>query len=197
MALGRKLAIWLIVLSLFATGVAIITRGMGFTSRAKPWAAERAIARWARSWAVPAASRTAKNPVALNALVLQDAMAHFADHCASCHANDGSGSVPMGRGLYPPPPDMRAAATQNLSDGELFYIIERGVPLTGMPAWGSEGGDGHDSWAIVHFIRHLPQITPAELAEMEQLNPKSPPHAQPDRDKRIDDFLKGRGGRPD
>jgi len=92
---------------------------------------------------------------------------------------------------------MRAPATQNLSDGELFYLIERGVPLTGMPAWGIEGGDGRDSWTLVHFIRHLPKLTPAELTEMEHLNPKAPPSAQPDRDKRIDDFLKGKGGRPE
>jgi hypothetical protein len=31
-----------------------------------------------------------------------------------------------------------------------------------------------DSWKLVHFIRHLPTITQAELEEMEGLNPKSP-----------------------
>ena len=56
---------------------------------------------------------------------------HFADHCATCHANDGSGNTEMGRGLYPKAPDMRLPATQNLSDAELFYIIENGVRLTG------------------------------------------------------------------
>jgi len=28
-------------------------------------------------------------------------------------------------------------------------------------------------WRLVHFIRHLPSLTPAEIAAMEQLNPKS------------------------
>ena len=32
---------------------------------------------------------------------------------------------------------MRATNTQSLTDGELFSIIEHGIRLTGMPAWGN------------------------------------------------------------
>ena len=42
-----------------------------------------------------------------------------------------------------------------------------------MPAWGTEQKDD-DSWKLVVFIRHLPQLTPEEEREMESLNPKSP-----------------------
>ena len=78
----------------------------------------------------------------------------------------------MGQNLYPKAPDMTLAETQSLSDGEIFYIIENGIRLTGMPAWGTPGqGDG-ESWELVHFIRHLPSITAAELAEMKELNPR-------------------------
>ena len=70
---------------------------------------------------------------------------------------------------------MRAAATQSLSDGELFSIIENGIRLTGMPAWGTGTPEGErESWALVHFIRHLPSLTPEEIARMEALNPKTP-----------------------
>ena len=70
---------------------------------------------------------------------------------------------------------MRAAATQELSDGELFYIIEFGVRFTGMPAWGDGSSEGEKiGWNLVHFIRRLPSLTPDEIAEIEQLNPKSP-----------------------
>ena len=79
---------------------------------------------------------------------------HFADHCAMCHANDGSGAAEMGRGLYPRVPDMRLPATQSLTDGELFYIIENGVRLTGMPAWGTGTPEGEEAtWHLVRFIR--------------------------------------------
>ena len=67
--------------------------------------------------------------------VIAAGMAHYADHCAACHANDGSAETQIGLGMYPRPPDMRQPATQTLTDGELFYIIENGVRLTGMPAW--------------------------------------------------------------
>jgi len=70
---------------------------------------------------------------------------------------------------------MRLAATQKLSDHQLFYIIENGIRLTGMPAWGTGTKAGEDeSWRLVRFIRHLPQITPEEIGQMESLNPKSP-----------------------
>jgi hypothetical protein len=85
---------------------------------------------------------------------------------------------------------MRSARTQQLTDGELFYIIERGVPQTGMPAWGTGTEDGeHASWVLVQFIRHLPKLTPDEIREMEKLNPVRP--ADPARDQRFDDFLRG------
>jgi hypothetical protein len=70
---------------------------------------------------------------------------------------------------------MTQADTQNLSDGELFAVIKNGIRLTGMPAWG--GGNPADdlaSWELVHLIRHFPTMTPAEMREMEALNPVSP-----------------------
>ncbi|MEO7144714.1 MAG: c-type cytochrome [Bryobacteraceae bacterium] len=67
--------------------------------------------------------------------MLADARAHWADHCAACHANNGSGDTAMGKHTYPPTPDMRQAETQNLTDGELFYIIQNGSRLTRMPSW--------------------------------------------------------------
>ena len=54
----------------------------------------------------------------------------------------------MGRGLYPRAPDMRLAATQNLSDAELFYLIENGIRLTGMPGWGTGTKEGEKSSGI-------------------------------------------------
>ena len=81
----------------------------------------------------------------------------------------------MGKQMYPKAPDMTLAATQSMSDGELFATIENGVRLTGMPGFGSGTAESaYGSWTLVHFIRHLPKLTAAEMAEMERLNPKSP-----------------------
>ena len=106
--------------------------------------------------------------------LLVEARRHFADHCASCHANDGSGHTEMGQKLYPRAPDMRLAETQNLTDGELYYIVENGVRFTGMPAWGEGGPNDHDTWHLVLFIRHLPHLTKEEILDMQNSNPRSP-----------------------
>ena len=102
-------------------------------------------------------------------------MEHFADHCATCHANDGSGDTSFGKGLYPKPPDMHKKETQNKSDRELYYTIENGIRLSGMPAFGEEHAKAGDmeTWNLVLFIRHLPNQTAEELVQMEQLNPKT------------------------
>ena len=140
-----------------------------------PGAIETKVAGLARRFAVPSDVRDRRNPVSPSPEVLEEGMAHFADHCASCHANDGSGNTEQGRGLYPKAPDMRLPATQRLTDGELFFIIERGVRFTGMPAWGTGTAAGEQStWHLVHFIRRLPQLTAAELEQMKGMNPRSP-----------------------
>jgi len=147
----------------------------GFSAHDEPTAIERTLARTMRHWAAPSDLRGRKNPIPLTPEVLAEARAHFADHCAVCHGNDGKGEGGMGKQMYPKTPDMTRAATQQLSDGELFSIIENGVRLTGMPGFGSGTAESAaGSWTLVHFIRHLPKLTPEEIAEMEKLNPKSP-----------------------
>ena len=164
----------------------------GLSAREEPSAVEAFAARSFRRLATPSALRDARNPVAASPQVLAAGRAHFADHCASCHANDGSGNTEVGRGLYPKAPDMRLAATQSLTDGELFSIIRNGIRLTGMPAWGSgTPGDDLGTWHLVHFIRHLPLVTAEELDEMRQLNPRSP--AEIDKERAIERFLAGEG----
>jgi mono/diheme cytochrome c family protein len=148
--------------------------GRGFSAKAQPTAVEAFLARRVRGLATPRAERDATNPVANSSEVLAEAMAHYADHCALCHANDGSGDTSIGQGMYPKPPDLRNAGTQSLTDGEMFYIIHNGIRLTGMPAFGQGSPEeDRDSWKLVHFIRHLPALTPDELQKMKAMNPKS------------------------
>jgi mono/diheme cytochrome c family protein len=107
--------------------------------------------------------------------LLERAKDHFADHCAICHGNDGRGDTPIGRGLHPRVPDLTLAATQELPDGELFWIIENGIRLTGMPAFGKESPDDDEhAWALVHWIRRLPELTPEEIKAMDREGGASP-----------------------
>jgi len=178
------------ICTLFGIAAGISLRNAdGFSARAKPTAIEAWIARSARKVSLLAAARDRINPVLNDFVTLVEARAHWADHCAGCHANDGSGNTTMGRGTYPPAPDMRLPATQQLTDGELFYIIENGVRMTAMPAWGSNDHDSQDSWKLVYFIRHLPFLTKEETMEMEKLNPKSAAQLKEEQDE--ERFLRG------
>jgi mono/diheme cytochrome c family protein len=166
----------------------------GFSARGEPSALEAFVAKRVRRLSIPSRAREVKNPVQVSPEVLSAAMEHWADHCATCHGNDGRGTALIGKGLYPKPPDMTSAATQQLTDGELYYIIENGIRFTGMPAFAEEALESAndqdiESWHLVHFIRHLPSITDDELAQMKTMNPKSP--AELAKEERIRKFLQG------
>ena len=153
----------------------VYLRSTGLSTRAEAGSIEISMARRARSFAIPASARERQNPIPASPEALADGMAHYADHCASCHANDGSGKTEMGQGLFPKAPDMRLTPTQQMSDGELFYVVEHGIRFTGMPAWSTGTTEGEEStWRLVHFLRRLPDLTEAELAAMKERNPRSP-----------------------
>ena len=180
------LTVVVVLAAIFVTGWWFIQRG--FSARDQPTAIETFIARTARRLATPANMKNAKNPFPATPEVLAEGRAHFADHCAVCHANNGSGQTTMGQGMYPKPPDLRLAQTQELTDGEIYSIIHNGVRLTGMPAWGDVDNDP-DSWKLVVFIRHLPKLTEQEEKEMEALNPKTPQEIEEEREE--EEFLNG------
>lgn len=162
----------------------------GISAHDEPTAVEELLATKMRSLATPSEARARANPLEPTEEVLESGMEHWADHCATCHGNDGKGQTDIGRGLYPKAPDMTAERTQSLSDGELAYIIRNGIRLTGMPAWGEPGsGPSDEDWALVHFIRHLPEITPEELERMEGMNPISLDEMEEQR--RMEAFLAG------
>ena len=182
-------AIAIVAVGLLGGLLFLKTGANGFSARADPSYFETVAAEQARGMAMPTSARTQTNPVPNSKEVLGEAMAHWANHCAVCHGNDGSGQVEMGKQMYPHAPDMRKDRTQKLSDGELFHIIENGIRLSGMPAWGGSEVGKKDSWKLVHFIRHLPELSAAELAEMERMNPKGP--EDKDREKEEEQFLNG------
>jgi mono/diheme cytochrome c family protein len=156
-------------------GLLAYVRVTGLKSQPEPGALETRVARAVRSVAVPSAEKSRVNPLAGSKDAASEGLQHFAKYCAMCHANNGSGEkTAIGHGLFPKPPDLRAAATQQLTDGELFYIIENGVRFTGMPSFGgtvrTDAGE-RQTWQLVTFVRHLPSITAAEVGWMESLNP--------------------------
>jgi len=160
--------IGLVITATAAVALGLALAGRGFSAREKPSWLEQLLARNARKIATPAGAKALRNPVAATPENLAAAQAHWVDHCALCHGLDGRGDTSIGRNLYPHALDMRDALTQELSDGELFYIINNGIRFTGMPAWGGLHSE-EETWQLVSFIRRLSHLTPGELSRMEQM----------------------------
>jgi len=172
---GRIALIAAVLLALVVVVCVVGVVDRGISTRRPPGRVEAFVAGRLRHLAIPRKARRSGNPEPSNPQVLRDAMEHFADHCASCHGNDGKGQMEIGGNLYPKAPDMTRSQTQRLSDGELFFIIKNGVRFTGMPAWGSDTPeDDRASWQLVRFIRYLPQLTSEDLEAMSRMNPISP-----------------------
>lgn len=186
-----RLSAWVVfLLVLVVTGALLVLQGRGTSARPNPSSVEARAALFLRGWLTPPTYKGLRNPVTATSANFVESRQHFADHCASCHANDGSGQTGLGQSFYPKTPDMRLPRTQQLSDGELYYFIENGVRLTAMPAWSTGTPEGEKaSWELVHFIRRLSSLTPEDLAEMERFNPVS--RAVFEEEQRAEQFLNG------
>src|SRR5579863_1698865 len=133
---AAKLSILLCCVALAAVGLyAARLIWHGFSTADQPSYLEKTLARTARNLAIPRKARVEANPWQPTPAVLQEARENFMDRCAVCHGPDGSGRTTVGLNLYPKVPDLRLPPTQNLTDGEIRYIIRNGVRLTGMPGW--------------------------------------------------------------
>src|ERR1700720_3746874 len=117
MSRGKAIFLGAVVAIALIAAAAVSLLHDGLSSRATPTALETMLARNARHLAIPAGARKQQNPAAGASENLRDARLHFADHCAICHANDGSGDTSIGRNLYPKPPDLRQEETEKLADG--------------------------------------------------------------------------------
>jgi predicted CXXCH cytochrome family protein len=152
----KRLGWGLLIAAVAGCGLAALIRWRGLRATAQPSAEETVAARWVRDFAIPSAEKRRVNPLPASPAVVLQGREAFDTSCAGCHGVDGSGRTPMGLNLYPRVPDLRAPATQALTDGQLHYFIVNGVQLTGMPAWHDpEPGSTEGSWKIVAYLRRL------------------------------------------
>jgi mono/diheme cytochrome c family protein len=135
----------------------------GFRATLEPSAFERNFARTVRNWAIPSQARNEKNPLQATPENLRQGRDTFLAECATCHGYVDTSVPQIGRALYPRAPDLRSSSTQALTDGEIHYIVENGVQLTGMPAWkNSDSTQGDEPWRLVLFIRSLRPLSAQE-----------------------------------
>jgi cytochrome c553 len=111
-------------------------------------------------------SKNQKNPLEPNAATWADGKEAFSHYCVACHGMDGQNTgVPFADHISPPIPSLASDEVQRYSDGQLKEILDNGIWPSGMP--GSKGTLSDDElWAIVVFIRHLPQAGSQGIPEM-------------------------------
>ena len=90
-------------------------------------------------------------------------LSHYADHCAVCHGAPGAPKDDLAQGMYPTPPDL-AVVSQQYTAPQLFWILRHGIKMTGMPSWSDHTDD--DLWAIVAFLKKLPDMSEGDYAKM-------------------------------
>jgi mono/diheme cytochrome c family protein len=159
--IGMLLGIVLVV----AVSLAVVLTGAFNTSAAiPPGNLEKAIAGLALNRSIARRAPKASNPLS-GPDVVRAGLAYYRERCVSCHGAPGVDASEAGEGLNPPAPDLTLERVQRRTDGEIFWIVQQGVRMTGMPAFGPTRKD-QEIWKIVAFLRHLPQITKDEQAAL-------------------------------
>jgi len=167
---AKKITVLVVILAALTGIISFVIwfSNHGFSAREKPSWIETILARNLRKIATPAGVKEMKTPDSVTEASTAEAREHFVEHCSVCHGSTGRGDTLYGRNLYPKVPDLTQADTQQLTDGELFYIISNGVRFTGMPAFGGEDSPESIS-ALVSFIRRLPKLTPEEIKQLQEM----------------------------
>lgn len=142
--------------------VGIVMWSRGFNSRAEPPKLEDSVAMAVHDSSIPERYQKMKNPLATGSINLVEAETHYEEHCAVCHGDSGNGEPKFHGLMYPRPTNLLSDDTQQMSDGEIYFIIKQGIRYSGMPAFGKPGDDDEHAWKMVAYVRHLPKLTPAE-----------------------------------
>jgi mono/diheme cytochrome c family protein len=100
--------------------------------------------------------KDAKNLLPASAENITEGRQNFSHYCYACHGLDGQATgVPFADAMSPPLPSLVSPSVQAYSDGQLYWVIENGLWLSGMPAAKGILTD-EEMWSIVIYIRHLP-----------------------------------------
>ncbi len=117
----------------------------------------------------PSAASSVANPYSGQAAVTAGA-ALYAAHCASCHGGSGQGSGNI--------PALAHGATQQASDGAVFWFMTQGSVGNGMPSWAAL--PAQQRWQIVSYLKALPTVKTASTTQSEAVaSPITTPPPQP------------------
>ena len=153
---------------LVAAGAAAIVYTGSFNTSAEvpPGKMETRLATLALNKSVERRAPNKKNPLPSTPENLRGGLAHFRENCVVCHGAPGVDPGEIGQGLNPGAPDLTLPRVQERTDGQLYWLVDEGIRMSGMPAFGPTHGE-NELWQIVAFLRHLPEITEQEKAQLQ------------------------------
>jgi len=164
-----------VLLVILVPAAMILTGNFSMSATSKPTSMEERAGTWAWLQSAKKNAPKVKNPSMNDASTLDEGLDHYKENCVVCHGAPGVQSSEIGKGLNPPAPVLDTPVVQNLSDGELFWTIKNGIRMSGMPAFGPTHSD-EELWHIVSFVRHLPQLTDKEKAELRAVTEEEEHH---------------------
>jgi mono/diheme cytochrome c family protein len=129
----------------------------------QPSPEETNLANAAKDVTIPLEAGKKTNPLPDTNEVVSQGQGVFLGSCAQCHGADARGDTSLGRSMAPPAMDLTSSHVQHWSDAELFWIIQNGVRLTGMPSWKSSISED-DTWKLARFIHNLPRLAAASAS---------------------------------
>ena len=166
----------LLGIAILALGVALVfaTGSWNVAASAPPGRLESKIALFAATRSIQKRAPSRSNPSA-GPDAVRSGLVHFKENCVMCHGAPGVPEAELGMGLNPPAPDLTLPQIQKMTDGQLFWVVQNGIRMTGMPAFGPTHSE-EQIWKIVAFIRHLPEITAAEQQTLKAGTEESEEH---------------------
>ena len=84
----------------------------------------------------------------------------FVEMCQTCHGGPGVERSVTGQGMAPQPPNLSEDAPE-WHPNEIYWILENGIKMAGMPAYGPTHSD-EELWELVAFVERLPDMSPDE-----------------------------------
>ncbi len=148
------LTIWVIVALLAITSAYCVTRA-SISALPNPGPVEKSLAMKAKDWYIGRAARAQLPPQPANdADSISKGEALFGMECVSCHGEDGHTPTAIGRSMYPRVLDLGSPEVQEMNDRELFWVVQNGIRLSGMPGFAHINSD-QEIWHLAHFVRSL------------------------------------------
>jgi mono/diheme cytochrome c family protein len=103
---------------------------------------------FAQGWDVPADKKAKNSYIKFDKATAKEGETVYTKNCQSCHGDIGKNNSL--KSLKPIPPDLSSTKSQQLTDGELFYILNTGRMI--MPSFNNVLSET-DRWKVISYIR--------------------------------------------